>query len=86
VRGLSIVAAVALKIGDKRELELAAWCDPKRVKLIPTTRYSDKLFLGGANDRALSELPRCAMISTWATYLQLRVERSAGVKPELMTE
>lgn len=38
-------ASGALKIGDKRELAKAAWCDPKRVKLTPTTRYiRDKLF------------------------------------------
>lgn len=34
-----------LKIGDKREIDRAAWRKPRGIKLTPTSRYiRDKLF------------------------------------------
>lgn len=34
-----------LKIGDKREIDKAAWCKPRGLRLTPTSRYiRDKLF------------------------------------------
>ena len=34
-----------LKIGDKREIDKAAWCKPRGIRLTPTSRYiRDKLF------------------------------------------
>jgi hypothetical protein len=34
-----------LKIGDKKEIDKAAWCKPRGIRLTPTSRYiRDKLF------------------------------------------
>lgn len=34
-----------LKIGDKQEIDKAAWCKPRGLRLTPTSRYiRDKLF------------------------------------------
>jgi 8-oxo-dGTP diphosphatase len=34
-----------LKIGDKKEIDRAAWCKPRGIRLTPTSRYiRDKLF------------------------------------------
>jgi len=38
-------AAGALKIGDKREIDKAAWRKPRGIRLTPTSRYiRDRLF------------------------------------------
>jgi len=35
----------SLKIGDKKEIDKAAWCKPRGIRLTPTSRYiRDKLF------------------------------------------
>ena len=34
-----------LKIGDKKEIDKAAWCKPRGIRLTPTSRYiRDRLF------------------------------------------
>ena len=38
-------AAGRLKIGDKKEIDKATWCNPHGIRLTPTSRYiRDKLF------------------------------------------
>ncbi|MCA1453105.1 NUDIX hydrolase [Bradyrhizobium sp. BRP22] len=42
---LTKTAIGRLKIGDKKEIDKAAWCKLRRLKLTPTSRYiRDKLF------------------------------------------
>jgi len=42
---LAVKASGQLKIGDKKEIDKAAWCKPRGLRLTPTSRYiRDKLF------------------------------------------
>ena len=42
---LTVKTSGQLKIGDKKEIDKAAWCKPRGIRLTPTSRYiRDKLF------------------------------------------